>query len=82
MPEETFSYDEFSCCETPYLVTIETRRRALKNIKKFRAKVHIIIMFMAEYKKARERVKYAPGGEGYKAAKDDFEQCLGKRCRL
>ncbi len=74
IPEVEHEDDDCSdCCDFPSWVTYETKKRAEKNLKVLKNKMQVFGIFLSEYKSAKERVKYAPGGAGYKEAKHEFE---------
>ena len=64
-------------------VFYETKKRAQKNLKVLENKMRVFGVLLSEYKFAKERVKYAPGGDGYCEAKNEFENIetfTKKRC--
>ncbi len=84
IPEDEEEYIDCEiCCESPSWVFYETKKRAQKNLKVLENKMRVFGIFLSEYKLAKERVKYAPGGDGYYEAKNEFENIeivSKKRC--
>lgn len=84
IPEYEEEYNDCDeCCESPSWVYYETKKRAQKNLKVLEKKIRVFGVLLSEYKFAKERVKYAPDGEGYYEAKNEFETTktvTKKRC--
>jgi len=61
------------CCSFPEWVDYECKRRAVKNLNILKTKLWYNIFLLKEYKLAKERVKYTPGGVGFYEAFEEFE---------
>jgi len=71
--EDEEDYYNYECCDTPSWVDYEVKKRARKNLKLFKYKMWTFSVLLKEYKLAKERVKYAPGGTGFFEAFEEFE---------
>ena len=73
-------YNE-ECCENAYWVDYTVKKRAQKNWNTFKNKTWAYAFLLKEYKHAKERVKYAPGGIGFYEAFDEFESLKASKKR-
>lgn len=81
-------FEEWTCCERPFLVTEEVKQRARKNWKKVARKWSLVWNALkcvrAVMLERAVECKFAPGGRGALLARAEFEGAVsvcGKRAR-